>query len=168
MIGFRRHRMRGGMIRKSTDQDYKKLADLWLEASRQGHYFISSEHWEKLADKIWKHYLPLSNTFVFEDKHKIKGFISLLDNNYIGALFVHPQYQRQKIGTKLLRYIRRRRPNMQLKVFIRNVNALAFYQKHGFRAVAESTDEETGEAELLMAWAQGCFSGCKKVFVGDS
>ncbi len=156
------------MIRKSTEKDYKKLADLWLDSSRQGHYFISSGHWEKLADKIWKHYLPQAQTFVFEDKHRIKGFISLPDDNYIGALFVHPLFQQQKIGTKLLLYARRKRPNIQLKVFAKNAGALKFYQKHGFKVLAESVDSETGESELLMAWAQGCFSGHKKIFSGDS
>lgn len=156
------------MIRKSKQQDYEKLTKLWLEASLRAHDFIAADYWEQAADKIKKVYFPAAQTYVFEDKHQLKGFISLLDNNYIAALFVSHGHQKQRIGTKLLQYVRRRRPNMQLRVFVRNTNALRFYQKCGFKAVSEGTDSETQEKELLMAWAQGCFSGHKKIYRGDS
>lgn len=156
------------MIRKSKQQDYEKLTKLWLEASLKAHDFIAADYWEQAADKIKTIYLPAAQTYVFEDKHQLKGFISLLDNNYIAALFVSRGHQKQRIGTKLLQYVRRRRPNMQLRVFVRNTNALRFYQKCGFKVVSEGTDTETQEKELLMAWAQGCFSGHVKIYKGDS
>lgn len=156
------------MIRKSVPQDYDKFTALWLDASLRAHGFVFGDYWKRAAAEMKKNYLPGAQTFVFEDKHQLKGFISLLDNNYIAALFVDVRYQKQRIGTKLLQYVRRRRPNMQLHVFIRNTSALRFYQKCGFKAVSERTDEGTQEKELLMAWAQGCFSGYKKIYYADS
>lgn len=156
------------MIRKANTADFEKILKLWLESSVKAHSFIPSEYWEQMLPTIRDHYLPQSNTYVYEDKRQIKGFISLMDNNFIGALFVHPLWQRSRIGTKLLRYVRRRRPNMSLRVFAQNKNALRFYQSQGFKAVSEHYDTFTRSSELLMAWAQGCFSGYSKVFAGDS
>ena len=156
------------MIRKANTTDFAKILKLWLESSIKAHSFMPAEYWKQLLPTIQNHYLPQSNTYVFEDKHQIKGFISLMDDNFIGALFVHPQWQRCRVGTKLLRYVRRRRPYMSLRVFAQNKNALRFYQSQGFKAVSENYDASTQSSELLMAWAQGCFSGYSKVFAGDS
>ncbi len=156
------------MIRKATPADFEKILDLWLEASLAAHYFIPAAYWKSLLPVVRDNYLATATAYVFEDKRKIKGFIALMDHNFIGALFVHPLWQRSKIGTKLLRYIRRRRPNMSLRVFAQNKNALRFYQSQGFKTVEEAVDGATKAPELLMAWAQGCFSGYKKVFHGDS
>ena len=33
-------------------------------------------------------YLPLSKTYVYEDGKEIKGFLSILNDDFIGALYV--------------------------------------------------------------------------------
>ncbi len=156
------------MIRKATSADAEKILQIWLNASIAAHSFIKADYWHSLLPEILNRYLASANTYVFEDKRQIKGFIALMDDNFIGALFVHPSWQRSRIGTKLLRYVRRRRPNMSLRVFAQNKNALHFYQSQGFQAVSENLETVTHAPELLMAWAQGCFSGYTKVFAGDS
>ena len=100
------------MIRKAQPADYEKLTRLWLESSLLAHAFIDAAYWEKMQSTVRDYYLPNTETYVFEDRHRIKGFISLCENNYIGALFIAPQHQNQRIGTKLLEYSRRKRPNL--------------------------------------------------------
>ncbi len=156
------------MIRKASLTDYETLAALWLETSLAAHGFVSAEYWRKMVSSVQKDYLPNSETYIFEDKHKIKGFISLQENNYTGGLFVLPKWQQCKIGSKLLKFVRRHRPNLSLKVFAKNEQALRFYQKHGFKIVAEQTDVSTGEKELLLGWSAGCLTGFQKRFQGDS
>lgn len=156
------------MIRQATDRDYPALSQLWLKSSLAAHTFISESCWQEMLPSVEQHFLPNSETFVFEDRHRLKGFISVLENNYIGALFVAPEFQKQRIGSKLLRYIRRRRPHLNLKVYVKNEIALRFYQSAGFKILGEQIDRTTGETELLMSWAVGCISGFQKRRQGDS
>lgn len=156
------------MIRKIATSEVEKTANLWLEASLQAHDFIEADFWQKHLQTIQEDYLPNSETFVFEDKHKIKGFISIVDSKFIGGLFVAPIYQNQKIGSKLLEFVRKRYPHLCLKVYVKNQKALRFYQHKDFKIVSEGMDEATQEKELLMSWALGCKSGFGKRYQGDS
>lgn len=156
------------MIRKITTSDFVKAAEIWLHASLQAHNFIEADFWQKHMQTIQDDYLPNAETFVFEDKHKIKGFISIVDSKYIGGLFVAPTYQNKKIGSKLLEFVRKRYPHLCLKVYVKNLKALRFYQHKDFKIVSEGADEATQEKELLMSWALGCKSGFGKRYQGDS
>lgn len=156
------------MIRCSRPSDAQKIADLWLEASLQAHGFIPADYWRRMQSSVLKHYLPNTETFVFEDRHQIKGFISIADGKHIGALFVAPKYQNRKIGRKLLKYAQRRYPLLSLNVFVKNLRALYFYQQNGFKIVAEDVEPSTKEPELQMCWGLGCKSGFRKRYYGDS
>ena len=156
------------MIRISTNDDVEKIAKLWLDASVQAHSFVAREYWQQMQYSVKMHYLPYAKTFVYEDKHKIKGFISVVDEKHIGALFVAPQFQGQKIGEKLLRTAQRRYPLLSLSVFAKNTKAVEFYQKHKFKIMGEQLEPSTKEQELHMCWSLECKSGFKKRFYGDS
>lgn len=156
------------MIRPAVEKDSKEILQLWLNVSVAAHGFIDQEYWQNCLDLVEKQILPQAETYIYADKRKIKGFISVLDGNYIGALFVKNEFQGQGIGKKLLEYVRRQRPNLSLKVYAQNTQALGFYQKQGFKIISEALEEATGEKELLMAWARGCVSGYQKRHQGDS
>lgn len=156
------------MIRKSTDADVEKVLDIWLNASIQAHDFVGEEYWQKMKPSVKKYYLPNADSYVYEDKHKIKGFISIIDDKHIGALFVAQEYQHQKIGSKLINYAKKIYSELSLKVYIKNARALRFYQNHGFKIVAEQQDEGTKEDELLMSWFLESKTGGKKRHPGDS
>ena len=156
------------MIRSFTKKDYSGILDIWLKASLQVHDFVPAEYWDKMQKSVARDYLPNSQTFVFEDKRKIKGFISIVDEHHIGALFVAPEYQKCKIGSKLLKYIRRKRGCLSLNVFVKNKRAIQFYQRNNFKIVREQIDPSTKEKELIMAWSMGCKTGHYKRFIEDS
>ena len=82
------------MIRKYTSDDIEKMLAIWLKGSIQSHDFVSNEYWHNMLPIIKKYYLPNTESFVFEDKRQIKGFISIIDDKYIGALFVDPLFQK--------------------------------------------------------------------------
>lgn len=156
------------MIRKLRPEDSAKVLQIWLDASLQAHDFISRDYWLQMLPTVEKYYLPNAETYVWEDKRQIKGFISLTENNFIGALFVAPGSQGQNGGSKLINYIRRRRPALNLNVFVKNIRARQFYQKMGFKIVACQNDPSSKEDELLMSWARGCLSGHHQRRRGDS
>lgn len=156
------------MIRRSREGDIEKLLNIWLRASIQAHDFVPKEYWEKMKPLVKKYYLPNSDSFVYEDKHKIKGFISIIDDKHIGALFVDPEFQNQKVGSKLIKYAKKIYSELSLKVYTKNVRALRFYQNNGFKIIAEQQDEGTGEEELLMSWFLESKTGHKKRYYADS
>ena len=156
------------MIRKFQEQDIEKMLALWLQASLQAHNFVVAEYWHNMMPIIKKYYLPNTNSFVFEDKHQIKGFISIIDEKYIGALFVMPKFQNMKIGSKLLNYAKKLYPELGLKVFLKNEAAVQFYRNNDFKIIGEQIDESTNEKELLMSWSLGCKSGFAKTSPEDS
>lgn len=144
------------MIRKATAKDIDKIMQIWLEANTKAHAFIDSAYWQKHYDEVKNNYLPQAETFVYEDKHQLKGFISILLDNFVGALFVDTRYQRQNIGTKLLDYARKQKSSLNLKVYALNQPAIRFYQKNDFKILAEKYDEAAQSKELIMGWMKGC------------
>jgi len=156
------------MIRKYQETDVDKVLAIWLEGSKQAHNFVDGEYWQKMLPSVRKYYLPNTESYVFEDKHQIKGFVSTIDDRYVGALFVDPKYQKQRIGSKLMNYVKNIYPELTLKVFTKNEGALRFYKKNGFKIMAEQTDEGTKEQELLMSWVMECKTGHHKRYPSDS
>lgn len=156
------------MIRKASKQDTDKIMQIWLQASLKAHQFIAEDYWKNKALEVREVYLPQAETFVYEDKRQIKGFVSVILDNFIGALFVDVSFQRKNIGSKLLDYVRQNRPNLTLRVYAKNLAALNFYQKNDFKILVEKLDEHTSEKELIMSWAKGCKSGYAKKNKEDS
>ena len=109
----------------------------------------------KLASQtLTEKYSPSLFTYFYETNpdgfivanlnHKIIGFlIGVKINNQktkILMISVSPQYQKQKIGTKLLgefiKRIQKEKINLiELEVRIDNYKAIQFYEKHGFKKI---------------------------------
>ena len=146
------------MIRRLRVADIPVVLNLWFQNTKQAHPYIPASHWENNIDLVRQMLANLAETYVFVDKHKIKGFISLLPGDFVGALFVNENCRSCRIGTKLLRYVLRHRTSASLNVYAANRSAIAFYHRGGFKIVREQTDGQTGQPELLMSWAKGCKS----------
>ena len=155
------------MIRRLHKSDIEQVAKLWLSSTKQAHPFIAAKYWDENLSKVEDLLASQAQTYLYVDKHQIKGFISLLDKEYIGALFVKPIYQSQKIGSKLLRYVLRNKTSASLKVYTNNEPAINFYRFHGFKIIQESKDLSTQAQELIMAWSKGSHKGLSRL-KGDS
>jgi putative acetyltransferase len=96
-------------------------------------------------------YIPSSETYVYEDDEKIKGFISLFKDT-IAALFVSTSDQGSGIGRQLISKSKEVRDRLNLNVYKKNVKSILFYKKCGFKVLKEQTDEHTGYPELVMTF----------------
>lgn len=76
------------MIRKLNEADIDKVMDIWMKSTIKAHDFISKEYWQNNYNTVKEVYIPMSETFVYKDVQGIKGFISVINNEFIGALFV--------------------------------------------------------------------------------
>ena len=139
------------MIRAFREEDTEKVIAIWLEASFQAHGFIDRHYWENKVHDMRTLYLPLSDSLVYEDDESGEpvGFMSLIDS-FLAGLFISPAYQGKGLGTRLLGLAKKIQPNMELTVYAANSRAIALYERHGFRVVAERMEEATGQRELVM------------------
>lgn len=156
------------MIRKAEIKDYDKIMHLWYKTNCIAHNFINSEYWERNYQIVRNQILPQAQTFVFVDKHQIKGFISVCDCNYVGACFVDGKFQNKRIGQKLVRYVQRRYTQLQLHVYSLNEDAIRFYHKQGFKIINQEMNKNTAQIQLLMCWALGCPQNRMRKLLGDS
>ncbi|MGL5378855.1 N-acetyltransferase, partial [Clostridium sp.] len=138
------------MIRKIESKDIDKIMDIWLESTIKAHNFISKEYWENSYDTVKNVYIPMAETFVYDDKDGTKGFISIINNEFIGALFVATQYQGSGIGKALIDYTMDKYKKLNLAVYKDNKKSVEFYINRGFKIVKEQINEDSGYDEYIM------------------
>ncbi|MDZ4992566.1 N-acetyltransferase [Clostridium perfringens] len=125
---------------------------IWLESTVKAHDFIEKEYWEKNYKVVKEVYIPMAETFVYYDDKKIKGFISIINKEFIGALFVDVQNQGLGIGGKLLDFVKDRYKNVNLAVYKMNEKAVEFYKNNGFKIIKEQENEDSGFVEYIMEY----------------
>lgn len=138
------------MIRNVENKDIDKIMDIWLKSTIKAHDFIDEEYWNKNYDTVKNVYIPMSDTFVYEDKENIKGFISIINNEFIGALFVAIDCQGSGVGKKLIDYVMNKYKKLNLAVYKDNKKSVDFYMNRGFKIVKEQKNEYSGYAEYIM------------------
>lgn len=131
------------MIRKIREEDVNKVMTIWTKGNFKAHNFIEKDYWLENFNKVKNEYLPKSYTYVYEVGGEIKGFISILNEEYIGALFVEQNCLRKGIGRKLLNYCKERYNHLTLGVYEKNVNATLFYVAMNFKNKEIRIDEKT-------------------------
>lgn len=139
------------MIRAYQESDIDTVADIWYNGSLQAHHFIDPDYWTSKIREMKEIYIPLSETHVFLSSAAVIGFVSMVDN-YLAALFVDPAFQNNGAGRQLLDFEKGRRPEIQLKVYKENKEAVRFYEKNSFRIQGMEVDEQTGQEEYVMEW----------------
>lgn len=87
-------------------------------------------------DKLWG---------AFEGE-ALRGFIALLPG-WIDHLYVEPAQHRRGIGTALVEMAQAMQRELRLYTFQSNVNARAFYERHGF-LIEEMTNGDRNEEKM--------------------
>ena len=126
--------------------------ELWKDSTIEAQNFIPDSYWLENYDNVKNNYLPNSDTYVYEEDGEIKGFVSLIENIFIGGLFIRVDSQRKKIGSVILDFLKERNDKLQLTVYDKNERAMKFYLKSGFKILNTEIDKKTREKEHLMEW----------------
>ena len=140
------------MIRKFRDEDTTNVMTIWTKGNFEAHNFIDKDYWLLNYNKVKNEYLRKAETYVYVENNEIKGFISLLNNEYIGALFVRKEYKKKGVGRKLVNFVKNKYEKLVLKVYEKNINAILFYVSLGFVNQKIQIDKETNEKEYIMEW----------------
>ena len=141
------------MIKKFDVSKLDDVMEIWLETNLEAHSFIPKEYWTGNFDLV-KQMLPSADIYIYEENNIIKGFIGVLEQNYIVGLFVEKKYQKEGIGQKLIEHCKYRYPYLILDVFTKNKKAVNFYYKNDFIVVNERIHEDTKEMEYTMSFSK--------------
>lgn len=138
-------------VRAFRLKDLDSVMELWLNANRQAHPFISPAHWEQNLDLV-RSLIPQAEVYVSGVPGVTDGFIGITEGNYIAGLFVAEQSRGHGIGKALLDHVKQLHPLLKLHVYRKNDRAVRFYLREGFTRAAEQIDAATGESDLLLVW----------------
>ena len=144
--------MQKNRIYEKKDIQIEQVMNIWFTSTLQGHPFIPKAYWEANYKIVKEQYLPLSKSYVYEEGQKVRGFISLIEGNFIGALFVEVQSQGKGIGKALIDYCKAQHEVLELAVYVENKKAVDFYKKQGFHIIAEHENEDSKAKEYEMRW----------------
>ena len=128
----------------------------YIYTERNGIYIIDLQKSVGKVDEAYNAvkdiYIPQSKTYVYEEGEEIKGFISILNDDFIGALFVSLNEQGKGIGSKLIEYANAKFNNLKLAVYKQNQKSVHFYIKKGFEILSEEINEDSGFEEYIMVY----------------
>ena len=150
-------------IRQATACDHAPLADLWRRSVVATHHFLPSGEVERLFHDVHNTYLPgVEILWVAElapcgqtapAQHaagiSLAGFIGC-NGAQVEMLFVEPRCFRHGVGRALLEHVRALHPRLALDVNEQNPQALAFYERQGFKVVGRSALDGQGNPYPLL------------------
>ena len=127
------------VLRPLRAEDAPAVVRVWHESKQAAYPYLPTEQGRTLAedDEIFRRYiLPRTAIWVALVDGAIAGFLAMR-GSYVDRLYIHPDRQRRGIGAALLQQAKTLSPaGVQLHTHQQNTQARAFYEKHGFRAVA--------------------------------
>ncbi len=130
------------------------LVPMWRE-SFEAALGIHDPH--SLAEQqayLLEHVAPANTIRVAVRGGEVVGFIAA-SPRAIAQLYVRRGYQRQGLGTRLLRWAQERSDgHLQLYTFARNAAARSFYERHGFRATAHGFEPQWRLDDVRYEWSR--------------
>ncbi|MES4615072.1 MAG: N-acetyltransferase [Ewingella sp.] len=141
------------MIRLAALDDTQAIMLLWLKSTLAAHPFIEESYWFESAAMVREEFLPKAITWVSCDAAgEIEGFISVLNKQFIGALFIKESLYGQGVAQQLMQQAKANFPLLLLEVYQQNHRAVAFYRKEGFLVVNETTHPGTSLPTWVLRW----------------
>lgn len=140
------------MIRKFSTKDTAAVMQVWIETIVEAHDFVNANYWHNALENMQNNYILNSDSYVYLKDGGIIGFISIIEDNVIGAIFVEKPFQGKGIGEALIDHVKTKYEKLYISVFEKNKNAQSFLLNRGFKFEYKQHDANTGEEELLYIW----------------
>lgn len=133
-------------VRLATLIDYNELQQLFVDTVNT----VCSKDYNALQIKVWTESVEneqrwlniLTRQFVLVGlvNNKIAGFCTLDNSDFIDLFYIHKDYQRQGIATKLYSFIESEAKENKTKILEADVSktAKSFFEKMGFETIEEN------------------------------
>ena len=122
------------------------------EAIGQEDVHSFSEHLAFLQSKLIKEnkvYLAIDRGL-----ESIVGILAI-SGNQLNQLYIHIDYQRMGVGSRLLNLAKELSPGkLELYTFEINKKARAFYEKHGFYIIGRGSENEENLPDIQYEWVE--------------
>ena len=139
------------MIRKAEKKDLSRIAEILVFTKRQTYkdifndYNVSFNVIQVLSEaEELKKPNTLDNFYVYEDKNIVKAIIKASEDDksiVLSDFYVDPFFQNEGIGTKIVNHYielsKNKSKELRLFVLDKNVRAIKFYEKFGFKTISE-------------------------------
>lgn len=91
---------------------------------------------------------------VAQETKSLVGFVAF-NQKFVNHLYLLPGYERKGLGARLLEIAQNATKKLCLWTFQKNSGAIAFYKKHGFKAIkmTDGINNEEKEPDVLMEWS---------------
>jgi putative acetyltransferase len=143
------------MIRKATESDLMRIAEIAVFVKRMNYRRIFCDDdfsFNKLTvgDTVKTQRLFLGDLWVYESDHIVKAYIHVCDGE-IKELYTDHFFQGEGIGAELIRYAINQHSATHLWVLKKNVRAISFYERNGFKLSGECRQwNDTGQYIVKM------------------
>lgn len=133
------------------EKDHDRLVDIWYEAVRRTHTFLSEGDIQFYHDMVQNGALREVEIWVeLNERKEPIGFIGL-DGTKIEMLFVDPQYHGKGTGSRLIRHAQHvKGSRLEVDVNEQNDGAYAFYTRFGFVKIGRSELDGSGRPFPLL------------------
>ncbi len=142
-------------IRRGTIDDAAAAADVYLTSRRGAGALIPRSIHTEDDVRTWFARIVLveHEVWLAELEGRPVG-VMVLRGEFMDQLYVRPEAQRRGVGARLVAQAKRGRARLRLYTFESNEPARAFYEKHGFKAIAfgDGTANEEGAPDVLYEW----------------
>lgn len=137
------------MLRPASASDASAVADLLLASRRAFLPYAPIAHPDEDVHRwVREQLIPGGGVTVWEQDTRITAVLATSHDetgSWVDQLYVLPGHEGRGLGTRLLRHAHEHLAHpIRLYTFQRNTRARAFYERHGYRAVACS-DGQTNE-----------------------
>ena len=142
-------------IRRGVAEDAAAVADVYLTSRRQAAPYIPQMVHTDDGVREWFASIVLvqHEVWVALIRDRIVALM-VLRGDSVDHLYVRREHQRRGVGAQLLAHAKRQRRILRLYTFQSNEPARAFYEKHGFAAIAfgDGSTNEEGAPDVLYEW----------------
>jgi putative acetyltransferase len=135
--------------RLSTPADADPLFDLWHDAVKATHDFLSLEDFDAIAAEVAPYIASTPLWVVDDEAGRAVAFMGMTDA-HIDALFVAPDRHGRGIGRALVDHAAQEAGTLTVDVNEQNGGAIAFYERLGFVRFDRSPLDDAGRPYPLL------------------